>query len=151
MERSRRDAGSFPLSWRNYINRLIFLFIITLCMCHGVFSDVNIPWERSEILNPGNDLYFEHSSSRSFLEFLLNKALDIYQRKQSENTIHRCAFHTSCSKFLPKAVERYGFPLGVVAFLDRYLIRENKSAYFHYNLKIRPDGVFRLDDDLFLE
>lgn len=108
------------------------------------------PWESVDCSSPRTAFNLEPRLQSSLLRTTLTFALDAYQTKQSEKTVHRCAFYTSCSAFLPRAIDVYGLPLGFLAFMDRYLYRENKSAFKNYPLRRRSDGVYKLDDEPFL-
>ncbi|MGA2764556.1 MAG: membrane protein insertion efficiency factor YidD [Spirochaetia bacterium] len=74
-----------------------------------------------------------------------------YQDVLEYNTIHRCPFYTTCSYFAKEQVEKRGFILGTLFFIDRYIYRENMAAFFLYPLKQNKDGIYKLNDDYFLE
>jgi putative component of membrane protein insertase Oxa1/YidC/SpoIIIJ protein YidD len=79
------------------------------------------------------------------------RLLDFYQNVLEYNTIHRCLFYTSCSHFAKEQVEKRGWVVGTLYFIDRYFYRENLTAFALYPLKKNKDGVYKLDDDYFLE
>ncbi len=132
------------------MKKYIAAFVIVLVFNPEICSGFESAWEAEDIKSPAVAYLRQPESSCSLAESILDRALRLYQAGQSEKTIHRCPFKTSCSSFLIKALENHGFPLGLFAFIDRYLYRENKSAYFNYSLVKRSDGVYKLDDDYFL-
>lgn len=80
-----------------------------------------------------------------------DRLVDFYQNVLKYNTIHRCLFYTTCSYFAKKQIEKRGWILGTLYFIDRYFYRENLSAFALYPLIQNKDGVYKLDDDYFLE
>lgn len=128
-----------------------FCLVLTALPVPAFSEESDAPWEAEDLGSPRRGSAQRPQAPAGLFASALDALLDIYQRGQSEKTVRRCAFYTSCSAFLPRAIDAYGFPIGFLAFFDRYLYRENKSAYALYPLKKRPDGVYKLDDDSFLE
>lgn len=73
-----------------------------------------------------------------------------YQNDVATQSIQRCPFVTSCSKFTEIAIKRYGFIQGICLFIDRNLYRENSEMYQLYERYQLPNGVLKLNDDYYL-
>jgi putative component of membrane protein insertase Oxa1/YidC/SpoIIIJ protein YidD len=82
---------------------------------------------------------------------LLSSAVEFYREDIGPESIERCPFLVSCSQFLVDAVKEYGFLLGLAAFIDRNMFRENPYAWRLYPLAVRRDGLLKLDDRHFLK
>jgi len=76
----------------------------------------------------------------------LESANQLYQSKIGNQTIHRCPFETSCSKFLVAAIEKQGLFKGTALFLDRYFYRENHRIPQNYEAVTRANQVMYRDD-----
>jgi putative component of membrane protein insertase Oxa1/YidC/SpoIIIJ protein YidD len=129
--------------------RYLILFGFFIVFSVGA-SASDEPWEPEDRVAPAE--MFENSEEKAddLSTGLVRNLVTYYQSTQSKASISRCPFYTSCSFFFSRAVEVYGLPIGTLAFLDRYLYRENFSAYKNYSLKRRPDGVYKLDDEYYL-
>lgn len=125
----------------------VLIFFAGAGFCHSQ----EIPWEKNDIKNPETAYVAEPDSCPGAAEAVLGLLLDIYKKGQSDRTVSRCPFYSSCSQFLMTAVDRYGFPLGMLAFIDRYFYRENRFAFQKYSLRRRQNGVYKLDDEYYLE
>jgi hypothetical protein len=77
--------------------------------------------------------------------------VDFYQNVLQATSVSRCPFHTSCSYYAKEQVEAHGFVVGTLFFIDRYFYRENNGAYSLYPFKKNKDGVYKLDDDFYLQ
>lgn len=131
----------------SYIKYLLCIFLL---LTNLYLFGLDEPWESNEIKTLSEAFQNDSKLMNDRDEGLLQWALNFYQEKQSNKTIHRCSFYISCSDYLPKALEIHGFPFGLFVFFDRYFYRENKAAFTYYPLKKRPDGVYKLDDEYFL-
>lgn len=80
-----------------------------------------------------------------------DRLVDLYHNVLEYNTIHRCLFHITCSNFAKEQIEKRGWILGTLYFMDRYFYRENLSAFALYPLVPDKEGIYRLNDDYFLE
>jgi hypothetical protein len=80
-----------------------------------------------------------------------DSVFNFYQEVLSINTIHRCPFYISCSYFAKAQLEKRGFFLGFLFFIDRYFYRENLGAFALYPLKQNNVGIYKLDDDYFIQ
>jgi putative component of membrane protein insertase Oxa1/YidC/SpoIIIJ protein YidD len=73
-------------------------------------------------------------------------AIELYRTEIGTQSIARCEFATSCSQFAHDAIDRRGFLVGMIVFIDRFFFRENQAAYDHYDWVLTPGGRIRLDD-----
>ena len=106
-------------------------------------------WE-PEVQSPSSTVETSRSLPPQHLSTeILLKIISYYQDKISKESVKRCPFKTSCSKFAQEAISRHGV-LGVLLFIDRYLYRENDEAFLHYKIVENDGGVLKLDDDFFL-
>ena len=80
-----------------------------------------------------------------------DRLLDFYHNVLEYNTVHRCPFYTTCSYFAKEQIEKRGWILGTLCFIDRYVYRENLAAFALYPLQQNKDGIYKLNDDYFLE
>jgi len=81
---------------------------------------------------------------------ILRALVNLYRDNEGKNSVHRCIFNVTCSHFAQLAVDKHGFVLGSIMFVDRYFYRENNDARLFYPLEREQDGTFRLDDDPFV-
>jgi putative component of membrane protein insertase Oxa1/YidC/SpoIIIJ protein YidD len=68
-----------------------------------------------------------------------------YQRHIAVNSVQRCPFALSCSRYAQDRIGRLGL-YGVLLFIDRYFYRETVFARQTYPYTVRPDGTMALDD-----
>ncbi|MCK6600392.1 MAG: membrane protein insertion efficiency factor YidD [Bacteroidetes bacterium] len=73
-----------------------------------------------------------------------------YQAQIGPNSVTRCPYYTSCSNFTLNAIRKYGVLTGFAFFIDRAWYREHDSMYFYYSLRVRQDGILKLDDEGYL-
>jgi len=131
-------------------NSNLKILIVTVLLFYIPLYGFAEPWEATDIVNVSQAFNNKIIIRNNLFDDLINASINIYQEKQSDKSIHRCAFYTSCSLFLTKAIKLHGFPVGILMFFDRYFFRENKQSFSLYSLKKRSDGVYKLDDEYFL-
>ncbi len=86
---------------------------------------------------------------QSFFVSLTNSAISLYQRDISTQSISRCPFEISCSRFAIRSIADHGV-FGVALFIDRYFYRENIESFINYKLIKTNNGLLKLDDKLYL-
>jgi putative component of membrane protein insertase Oxa1/YidC/SpoIIIJ protein YidD len=114
---------------------LVFLFIPGTAFAEDPYE----PGERIVI--------FRQEREESVTDVLV----DFYQNVLSANTISRCPFHTSCSYYAQQQVDNHGWVIGALYFIDRYFYREHSAAFQFYPRKKNKDGVYKINDDWYLE
>ena len=102
------------------------------------------PWDEGETWTDSNPRHpgFLNSGARFLIGF--------YRRHTATNSISRCPFAISCSRYAEEAIGHFGFVHGLLLFIDRHLYREHTYAWDLYPVVESPDGVLRLDDGFFL-
>ncbi len=130
---------------------LIFLLCVgeAFAQTGGLYE--NEPSEAEDFPRFINQLEIRVEEYRGLPGALLSSAVEFYREDIGPESIERCPFLVSCSKFLVEAVRNYGFLLGLAAFIDRNMFRENPYAWGLYPLTVRRDGVLKLDDGHFLK
>ena len=115
-------------------------------------AGIEVPWEPEEL--PADDgARFRSPPPPALLESLARPAIRFYRRRMAVQSIDRCPFHISCSRFAEKAVERFGFVRGVALFVDRHFYREHAGALRLYPLRETWSGgriKLKLDDSFYL-
>lgn len=74
-------------------------------------------------------------------------AIRRYQRDIGPNSIARCRFARSCSRFAAESIDEEGAFVGLLLFWDRFFYRENDDAFRQYRWVRARGGALRLDDD----
>jgi hypothetical protein len=82
---------------------------------------------------------------------LAKGAIGYYQRAIGPQSIARCQFAVSCSRFAAGSIEHHGLLVGLLYFLDRFYFREHPDAVRdHPDEVVRTtDGLLKLDDGAF--
>ncbi len=78
-------------------------------------------------------------------------AIGFYQRRIGPNSVSRCQYAVSCSRFAAGEIERHGLLVGLLYFLDRFYFREHTSALAQHRDDVvrTPDGRLTIDDGAF--
>jgi putative component of membrane protein insertase Oxa1/YidC/SpoIIIJ protein YidD len=119
------------------------------------YSQISIPeneaWEVGEYGHSLQRLnYRENEVILNPVDHFFIGLIKYYQSKISTNSISRCPFYLSCSNFTKRAIEKYGFLLGICFFIDRNQYRENAGMYSCYRKVLNKRKNIKLDDSFFI-
>lgn len=89
---------------------------------------------------------FKHESNGIFNT--ISQIVLTNYRGNSNYSISRCPFKTSCSNSFEKSVNEKGLLIGTLEFIDRYYYREHKYIYYYYPLFIDKYNQVKLNDDI---
>ena len=120
------------------------------CQQLPVATDYEEPWEKEDIISQ-QERGEQSSKIRSLpFEYLSGAVISWYQKEVGTNSISRCPYRISCSRFAKRAIDEHGFLLGISLFIDRNLYRENSHMYENYDLVLSKNGTMKLDDEFYL-
>ncbi len=103
-------------------------------------------WEKGEVIQASPFILSEPGSNP--LISGMQTLIHLYQSKAAPNSISRCPFAISCSRYADRALEKYGV-FGIPVFVDRFFYRENNELFGLYPkvfVKYKP----RYDDSFYL-
>jgi len=108
--------------------------------------------------DPGNDTAVNKEilprEVRTTAELVAISAIYYYRSKIAPQSIPRCPFRISCSRFAESAIKTRGIVRGMALFIDRHFFREHPGAIHHYEwseIATENGIVFKLDDSSFLK
>ena len=130
------DSGGTAIKKIIISAQTIGFIILFSAQALGFDSAMKAPWEN----NCSSEIPEE-----SYLVSSLNLAIGLYQTHSSGILTRPCPSSPSCSRYMLEAVNRFGFPLGVMLGLER-LLHENGEIAHGSLIKTRVG--FRIYDPL---
>lgn len=140
------------INTRTIASLFLSLFCGVLLYAQAAHQSVVIddePWEFSDIAHEPSSA--EKVSDRfSLSEEIAKRLIRYYQKSISTNSISRCPFAISCSRYALEAIKRKGLLPGMCYFIDRNMYREHDFIINYYDLTVMPDESLKLDDGYYL-
>lgn len=134
----------------NVIKIICILLLSSTAVCAQEIYTETSPWEEEDIV----PIYSLHDTTENYIispgVLVVSRLIRLYEQKISTQSISRCPFYISCSKYAHQAVRKYGVLIGICLFIDRHFYRENSMIYRHYKLRETDTGVLKLDDSFYL-
>jgi len=133
------------------ISTLIIISCFTVIPCVADMGTNNeTPWEFEDI-NPCFSPVKTDNHSYQVGQLLSSKAIWFYRNHIASQSISRCPFYISCSRYAEIAIAKNGFVKGTSLFIDRHFFREHLGAFQYYELRTREDtNMLKLDDTYYL-